>query len=217
MKRREFFAGAASLATSAAMLSPGGVLAQAGTPQAGADFVQLKQPAPVEAPAGKIEVVEFFWYSCPHCHAFDPALSEWVKRLPKDVAFRRVPIAFRDDYVPQQKLYFALESMGLLEKLHSRVFAAIHTERQNLNSADAITEWIVKQGVDRANFLANFNSFSSSTKVSRATQLMNAYAIEGVPAMGVAGRFYTDGGLAKSMEGALRVTDFLIGQVRAKR
>ncbi len=217
MKRRDFVAGAASLATGAAMLAPQVTLAQTGTPQAGADYVMLKQPAPVEAPAGKIEVVEFFWYSCPHCHAFEPALSEWVKRLPKDVAFKRVPIAFRDDYVPQQKLYFALESMGLLDSFHAKVFAAIHGERQNLNTADGVTEWIVKQGVDRTKFLANFNSFSSTTKVNRATQLMNAYAIEGVPAIGVAGRFYTDGGLAKSMEGALRVTDYLIAQVRAKR
>jgi len=211
MKRREFFAGAASLAVATAAQS------QAKAPQAGSDFIKLNQAAPVEAPAGKIEVLEFFWYSCPHCSAFEPALSEWAKRLPKDVVFKRVPIAFRDDYVPQQQLFFTLEVMGLLDTLHARVFAAIHGERQNLNTADSITDWVVKQGVDRARFVSNFSSFSTSTKVNRARQLMTAYEIDGVPAMGVAGRFYTDGSLAKSTDGMLSVADFLIAQVRAKR
>jgi len=217
MKRRAFFSGAASLAAAGAALSPLALMAQAKLPKVGVDYVKLNQAAPVEAPAGKIEVIEFFWYSCPHCSAFEPVLAEWVKRLPKDVAFRRLPIAFRDDYVPQQHLYFTLEAMGLLDKFHARVFAAIHGERQNLVKAEAITEWMVQQGVDRAKFQASFSSFSTSTKVRRATQLMNPYNIEGVPALGVAGRFYTDGSLAKSMDAALSVTDFLIAEVRAKR
>lgn len=217
MKRRAFFSGAASLAAAGAALSPLALMAQAKLPKVGVDYVKLNQVAPVEAPAGKIEVIEFFWYSCPHCSAFEPVLADWAKRLPKDVAFRRLPIAFRDDYVPQQHLYFTLEAMGLLDKFHAKVFAAIHGERLNLVKADAITEWMVQQGVDRAKFLAGFSSFSTSTKVRRATQLMNAYSIEGVPALGVAGRFYTDGSLAKSMDAALSVTDFLIAEVRAKR
>ena len=214
--RRDFFGGATCLTLGIAALLPVRVLAQVKAPQAGQDFVKLGKLAPIEAPTGKIEVVEFFWYNCPHCSAFEPVLSEWTKRLPKDVLFRRVPIAFRDDYVPQQNLYYALEAMGLLETLHTRVFAAIHGERQNLVNAESITEWVVKQGVDRAKFVTHFSSFSTSTKASRARQLMNAYQIEGVPALGVAGRFYTDGAMGKGMEGALRVTDYLIGQVRAK-
>ena len=217
MKRRAFIATASSLAAGAATLAPLSALSQAAAPKQGVDYVKLGQQAPVEAPAGKIEVVEFFWYSCPHCAAFEPVLSEWVKRLPPDVVFRRVPIAFQSSYMPQQQLFYALESMGLLETLHSRVFTAIHGERQNLVKAEAITDWVVKQGVDKAKFLSHFNSFSTSTKANRARQLMTAYQVEGVPAMGVAGRFYTDGSLAKSTDRALAVSDFLVAEVRAKR
>ncbi len=217
MQRRDFFSGVGTVAAGAAMWSPAWVQAQAKAPQAGIDFIKLDKPAPVEAPAGKIEVVEFFWYSCPHCNAFEPVLSAWAKALPKDVVFKRMPIAFRDDFVPQQKLFFALEAMGLVDKFHTRVFAAIHGERQNLTSAEAITAWMVKQGVDKAKFLEQFNSFSTSAKATRAKQLQNAYQLEGVPAMGVAGLYYTDGSLAKSMDRALLVSDFLVAQVRSIR
>jgi thiol:disulfide interchange protein DsbA len=217
MKRRAFFASAASLAAGTSALLPSVLLAQGATPQAGTDYVKLGRIAPVEAAVGKIEVVEFFWYSCGHCNAFEPTLSRWSQRLPKDVVFKRVPIAFQDSYVPQQQLYYALDAMGLVETFHAKVFAAIHTERQNLVKPEAILQWVAKQGIDQTKFLAHFNSFSTSTKASRARQLMSAYEVEGVPAMGVAGRFYTDGSMAKSMERALAVTDFLLAEVRLGR
>lgn len=217
MKRRSFVAGAASLATGTSALLPSVLLAQGSVPQAGTDYVKLGRAAPVEAAAGKIEVVEFFWYSCGHCNAFEPTLSRWSQSLPKDVAFKRVPIAFQDSYVPQQQLYYALEAMGLVETFHAKVFAAIHTERQNLVNPDAILQWVAKQGIDQAKFQSHFTSFSTSTKASRARQLMTAYEVEGVPAMGIAGRFYTDGSMAKSMGRALAVTDFLVAQVRLGR
>lgn len=216
MKRRDF-----SLACGAALggsaLVPSVALAQMKPPQAGADYLVVEKPAAVEAPAGKIEVVEFFWYSCPHCNVFEPTFDAWSKRAPKDVVVRRVPVAFQDSFVPQQRLFYALEALGLLEKLHSKVFAAIHAEKQNLAKADAIADWVAKQGVDKAKFLEQFNSFSVSTKATRGTQLQNAYRVEGVPAMGVAGRYYTDGTLAKSMDRALVVVEFLTAQVRSGR
>src|SRR5450830_1918600 len=216
MKRRDFSLGCGlALAGSALIQSP--ALAQVKPPQAGSDYLVVEKPAAVEAPAGKIEVVEFFWYSCPHCNAFEPAFEAWSKRVPKDVLVRRVPIAFRADFAPQQRLFYALEAMGLLDQLHRKVFAAIHSEKQNLATGDAIVDWVAKQGVDKAKFLENFNSFSVSTKTSRATQLQNAYKVEGVPALGVGGRFYTDGSLAKSMERSLQVVEFLIAQVRSGR
>jgi thiol:disulfide interchange protein DsbA len=214
MQRRDFSLTLGSLAAGALALSPAGVFGQAAAPRAGVDYVQLGRRVPDDAPAGKIEVIEFFWYNCPHCNAFEPTLAAWVKALPKDVAFRRLPIAFRDDFVPQQKLYYALEAMGLLEKMHARVFAAIHDEKQVLTSGEAIINWVVKQGVDKAKFTEQFNSFSATTKANRARQTQDAYQIEGVPALGVAGRFYTDGALAKSMERALTITDFLVAQSR---
>ncbi len=214
MDRRVLCLGAAASVLSPVALWSGSALAQ-GAPQAGRDYQVLDTRAPVDAPAGKIEVVEFFWYSCPHCNHFEPALQAWVKKLPKDVTFRRSPIAFRDDFAPQQRLYFVLEAMGLLEQLHSKVFAAIHVEKLNLAKGDAITDWVAKQGVDAAKFSAQYNSFSIATKAARATQLQNAYKVEGVPALGVAGRFYTDGSMAGNMDRALQVVDTLVAAIRS--
>jgi thiol:disulfide interchange protein DsbA len=216
MKRRDFSQAAAGVAL-VTSLAPAVVGAQGKKPEAGSDYQVLDPRAPVDAPAGKIEVVEFFWYSCPHCNAFEPTLEAWVKKLPKDVAFRRVPVAFRDDFVPQQRLYFALDAMGLVDKLHTKVFAAIHVEKLNLAKADAIADWVAKQGVDRAKFMEQFGSFTVATKATRSTQLQNAYRVEGVPALGVAGRFYTDGSMAKSMERALQVVESLVADERVKR
>ena len=193
--------------------------AQADTakPEAGTDYLPLDPRAPVEAPAGKIEVVEFFWYNCPHCNAFEPLLAGWLKTLPKDVAFRRAPVAFRDDFVPQQRLYFALESMGLVGKLHAKVFAAIQVEKIDLSKAASIADWVAKQGVDMAKFNQQYSSFSVATKATKAAQLQNAYKVEGVPALGVAGRFYVDGTLTKSMDRALKVVESLVAGVRSGR
>lgn len=215
MKRRDFSLALGVAAGASWVQTP--ALAQAKPPVAGDDYLLLDKPAPVEAPVGKIEVIEFFWYSCPHCNAFEPSLAAWIKRAPKDVAVRRVPIAFRDDFVPQQRLYYALEAMGLVDKLHGKVFAAIHAEKQSLNTVEAISAWVVKQGVDQVKFLAQFNSFAVASKATRGTQLQNAYKVEGVPAIGVAGRFYTDGTYAKNMDRALVIAEFLAAEIRKKK
>ena len=214
MKRREF-AVVASMGLIG--LPTTGLYAQARKPDAGADYLVLDKRAPVEAAAGKIEVVEFFWYKCPHCNAFEPALESWIKRLPPDVALRRVPVGFRDDFAPLQRLFYALEAMGQLDKLHARVFAAIHVQKKALDTGPQIAEWVAEQGLEKAKFMELYNSFSVSTKVTKATQLQNLYRVEGVPALGVAGRFYTDGTLSKNMDRALQTVDFLVGEVRAKR
>jgi len=217
MHRRAFVRNTSALALGTAILPLGPALAQASAPRAGSDFLVLNRPAPVDAPAGKVEVIEFFGYYCPHCNAFEPVLSDWVRRLPADVVFRRVPVAFSASSEPQQRLYYTLEAMGLVEQLHARVFAAIHREKQNLNQAAAITDWVVRQGVDKAAFTEQFNSFSVATQAARARQLQTAYQVEGVPALGVAGRYYTDGALARSMERVLQVVDYLTDQVRRTR
>jgi thiol:disulfide interchange protein DsbA len=216
MKRRDFSL-ALGAAVTANVLLQSAVLAQGKTPEAGADYQVVEKPAPVEAPTGKVEVVEFFGYFCPHCNNFEPTFEAWRKRASKDLAIRRVPVAFNDSLVPQQRLYYALEAMGLVEQLHAKVFAAIHQEKQNLSTGDAIAAWVAKQGVDKTQFLTQYNSFTVNTKATRATQLHNAYRIEGVPALGVAGRFWTDGGMAKGMERALLVVEFLAARVRTGR
>ena len=219
MQRREFSISAVALAgaASAGAVSlgfSGAALAQGKVPQEGTDYLTLDKAAPTEAPTDKIEVVEFFWYSCPHCNAFEPKLESWIKKLPKDVVIRRVPVAFRPDFEPQQRLYYVLESMGKVDEMQIKVFNAIHRERQPLTSADQITAWAEKQGIDKAKFVDAYNSFPIVTKVRKATQLQDQYKVQGVPALGIAGRFYTDGTQAGTMERALIITDYLIGMAR---
>lgn len=221
MKRRDFSLACGAAVASGSLLLP---MAQAQTasttpalgkaPVAGTDYMKLDKPAPVDTPAGKIEIIEFFWYSCPHCNAFEPALDAWVKRAPKDVVVKRVPVGFRPDFVPQQRLFFAIEAMGLIDKLHAKVFYAIHVEKQRLDQPEAIADWVAKQGVDKVKFMDQYNSFTAASKLKRAVQLQDAYKVEGVPALGIAGRFYTDGTLGKGMDRALLVADHLIGEVR---
>ena len=213
MQRREFSITAATLAATSALVTTS-AHADNKSPQEGADFLVLDKPAPNEAGAGKIEVVEFFWYSCPHCYRFEPQLQEWIKKMPKDVVLRRVPVAFRPDFEPQQRLYFVLEAMGKVEELHTKVFNAIHVERQPLNTADLVIAWAEKQGVNKAKFTEAYNSFPVATKTRKATLLQDSYKVDGVPALGVAGKYYTSGSVAQTMERALLVTDYLIGLAR---
>lgn len=213
MKRRHF---------STALLSVGAWLgsASAWAQQAfrsGKDYITLERPVATEAGNGKIEVLEFFWYSCPHCNAFEPAFEQWVKNAPKDVVVRRVPVAFREDFVPQQRLFYTLEAMNLLDKMHLRVFTAIHGEKQMLNSEASVLAWAEKQGIDKAKFAETYKSFGVAAKAKRAVQLQNDFKIEGVPSLGVAGRFYIDGTLAGNMDRALKVADALIAQTRQGR
>lgn len=213
MNRREFSAATAAVLGATALGWPGLVLAQR-RPEEGKDFRTLDKRAPVEAPAGKIEVVEFFWYSCPHCNAFEPRLNAWLKNLPADVSFRRVPVAFRDDFVPQQRLFYTLEAMGRVDDLHSKVFHEIHQNRQPTNREDLILAFVEKNGVDKAKFQELYNSFAVSTKARRARQLQDQYQVDGVPAMGVAGRWYTDGTLAGNMERVLQTVEHLVAEAR---
>lgn len=211
MNRRDFSLAATSLGLmSAASLSHAQV-----QPKAGKDYIDLSPRVPVDAPAGKVEVIEFFSYNCPHCNAFEPELEAWVKTLPKDAAFRRVPVPFvGNDVEPKQRLYYALDAMGKLDEYTMKVFNAIHTQRQNVNGDAAIIAWAEKNGLDKAKFTEAFTSFGVVSKAKRATQITEQYKVAGVPALGVAGRFYVDGELAGNMTKSLQVTNYLITEAR---
>ncbi|MEY2810702.1 MAG: hypothetical protein RLZ66_2213 [Pseudomonadota bacterium] len=213
MKRRQFSQAAlASIAMSAAAVS-----AQTAPYQEGIEYVSLDKRVPTEAGKGKIEVIEFFWYSCPHCNAFEPRFASWVKALPKDVEVKRVPVRFRDDFEPQQRMYYVLEALDKVEALHGKLFQAIHVEKQNLGSAEALAQWADKNGIPKAKFVELYNAFGVVTKAKRAHQLQEAFKVQGVPALGIGGRFYTDGSLSGSMERALQITDYLIAEIRKGR
>jgi thiol:disulfide interchange protein DsbA len=216
MQRREFSFSATSIAAAALGMPALSAHAQAKAFQSGTDYLVLDKPAITEAPAGQVEVVEFFWYSCPHCNSFEPMFDGWAKSAPKDVAVRRVPVAFRADFEPQQRLYFVLEALGKVDELHKKVFNAVHVEKQALNTVDLISAWAEKQGIPKAKFTELYNSFAVMTKVRKSTQLQNAYGVDGVPSLGIHGRYFTSGTQAGTLQRALQVTDFLIGQVRGK-
>ena len=216
MKRREFSLSAASAVAASALTLPAAhpAMAQARQFKEGKDFKRLDKPVAPDAPAGKVDVIEFFWYSCPHCNAFEPALDAWVKAAPKDLSIRRVPVAFNASFVPQQKLFYTLEGMGKLEALHAKVFRAIHVEKAKLAKDDEILAWVNQQGVDVAKFKEVYGSFSVANQVRRASQLQDSYGVEGVPSMGVAGKYYTDGTMAGSMQTVLQVVEYLAATAR---
>lgn len=166
------------------------VLAAPSNPQQGTDYRVLPKTQPTE-PGNKVEVTEFFWYSCPHCNEFDEPLTAWARKNANHIVFKRVPVAFRDSFVPQQKLYYTLEGLGKLDQLHSKVFQAIHVERNRLDTDAKVAEWVVKQGLDKQKFMDLYNSFGVQAKVNRATQMQNAYGVDGVPLIAIGGQYLT--------------------------
>jgi protein dithiol oxidoreductase (disulfide-forming) len=213
MNRRDFslqLAGSTlGLATSGAAIAQGG-------PVEGQHYVKLSTPATVTLPSPdkKVEVIEFFGYWCPHCNAFESTLEAWVKKLPADVAFRRVPVAFGPPQLPLQKAFYALEDMGQIGALHRKLFAAIHQQGKRLQSDAEVIEFVGANGVDVAKFREAFGSFGINTRINRARQLSAEYKIDSVPTLGVQGRFYTSGGLTGSNDRMLGVVDFLIQRAR---
>jgi protein dithiol oxidoreductase (disulfide-forming) len=212
IKRREFSASALAAGLSLGIGSLG-ARAQAG-PVEGQQYVRLARPQPVATP-GKIEVIEFFWYGCPHCYEFEPMLEAWVKKLPPDVALRRVPVAFRDEpFTAHQKIFYALEALGQVDAMQMKVFNAIHREHNRMDKPAEIAAFMQKNGIDSAKFLDLYNSFGVQTKTRQARALAEEYKIDGVPALGINGRYYTSGSLAGSLDRSLAVADFLIQKSR---
>jgi protein dithiol oxidoreductase (disulfide-forming) len=156
--------------------------------QANGAFSELKPPLHVES-EGKIEVLEFFWYGCIHCYNLEPKLDAWLKTLPKDVQFRRVPAVLSDRWGHDATIFYAFEAMGLLDKLHRPFFEAIHVNRLRTDNAASLNGWLEKQGLDPKKVNEVARSFGVQSKVKRAIRLTSDYRIEGTPAMAVHGRY----------------------------
>ena len=210
MNRRRF--NLSLVAACGAACTPGLAWTQ-GAPVEGKDYVRLAQPVPMPS-SGKIEVVEFFGYWCPHCNSFEPAIDAWSRKLPADVSFRRVPVAFSAPQEPYAKIYLALEALGQLEALHRKVFTAIHVQRQRLEKDAEITAFVTANGLDATKFMDTYKGFTVASKFKQARQLADAYKIDGVPTIGIHGRFFTSPSLVGSGEQALRVTDYLIQRAK---
>jgi thiol:disulfide interchange protein DsbA len=160
------------------------------SPVNGTDYRTLDRPQQADS-GKKVEVMEFFWYACPHCNALEPSLVDWVKKQGDAITFKRVPVVFRDTMVPQQKLFYAIEAMGKTEDLHKKIFHAVHVEHQSLDTDAAIADFVAKNGVDKKKFVETYNSFGVATRVRRAAQLQEAYKVDGVPLIAIDGRYMT--------------------------
>ncbi len=183
-------------------------------PVAGQQYVELNSPVPVSKP-GQVEVVELFWYGCPHCYQFESTLNPWVEKLPEDVNFVRVPALFGGVWNVHGQAFLTLEAMKVEHKVHDAVFNAIHQEKKKLASAEEFADFIATQGVDRDAFLKTFNSFAVKGQMEKAKKLAMAYQITGVPVMIVGGKYRFDIGSAGGPQQTLKVADYLIAKERA--
>ena len=214
MNRREFSSALLGTGLAAAAWSAAGpAVAQNGAPAEGVQYTRVEPPVP-PITAGKIEVIEFFSYACPHCNAFEPTVQAWSKKLPADVAFHRVPVPFLMGYENFMRTYYALETLGQVGAMQSKVFAAVHVEHARLDKPADFAALMAKNGIDSAKFLDVFNSFSVATSVTRAKKLVAAYKIDGVPTLAVQGHYTTSPGQAGGAEQAMAVVDFLVQKAR---
>jgi len=170
---------------------------------AGRDYVPVQPPQPTDS-GGKIEVLEFFWYGCPHCNNLQPSLQAWLKRKPADVELKHIPAVFQDSWVPLTKAYYTIEAMGLVDKLHQEMFATLHRQRVQLRDANAIFDWAANKGVDRKKFADTYNSFGVNGRTQRSIKLTRKYDIPGTPALVIDGKYLT----APSMTLKDRVVDY---------
>ena len=197
----------------AAVLALGATVAMPALAQ-NAPYTMISPAQPTED-AGKIEVLEFFSYGCPHCADFNPLLTSWIAKQQGDVVVKKVPITFgRAAWANIAKLYYALEVTGDRHRLEADVFKAIHAERQNLFEEKAVIDWVAKKGVDAKKFSDAFNSFGVMSQVKRGDQMAQAYRISGVPALAVEGKFLVGG---KDFNDTLSITDSLIAKVRSEK
>ena len=185
--------------------------------QQGREYDLINPPQMPSAP-GKIEVIEFFSYGCPHCAHLEPVLSAWLKKLPADVSFRRIPLAGGPAWTPTAKLFYTLDALGVEARLHGDIFEAIHGDHSVVPADEAsIAAWAAKKGIDPAKFAATYASFSVQSKVLQAQQTMTAHGVTGVPAMVVDGRYRVRNEAITSYDDLMMLTDTVIAKVRAER
>ncbi|MCH4872336.1 MULTISPECIES: thiol:disulfide interchange protein DsbA [Pseudomonas] len=184
--------------------------------EAGKTYIELNSAVPVAVP-GKIEVVELFWYGCPHCYAFEPVVNPWAEKLPSDVNFVRLPAMFGGPWDAHGQMFLTLEAMGVEHKVHAAVFNAIQKEGKRLTDKEEMADFLATQGVDKAKFLQTFDSFAIKGQIVKAKELAKKYEISGVPTMVVDGKYRFDLGTAGGPEQALNVADQLIAKERAAK
>lgn len=189
---------------------------QAAPYTAGKEYVELAAPVAV-SDSSKVEVVELFWYGCPHCYQFEPTLEPWVAQLPEDVSFKRIPAMFGGVWNLHGQVFLTLEQMQVDPSVHKAIFDALHQQGLRLSTIDSMADFLANKGVDKETFLKTYNSFAIKRQVESAKKLAMQYQITGVPVMIVDGKYRFDLGTAGGPEAALQVADFLIEQERSTR
>jgi thiol:disulfide interchange protein DsbA len=179
----------------------------------GIEYKRIKPAVPTST-GDNIEVVEVFWYGCPHCNRFEPKLVKWVKDLPKNVTFIRVPAVFinRPVWEVHARAYYTAEVLGVLDKTHQALFDALHKEKRRLFTPEALAEFYAQYGVDKKVFLDTYNSFTVDMKVNRARTLCEEYKVDGVPTLVINGKYLTHGSIAGGDKGMLNVADYLLAK-----
>lgn len=182
----------------------------------GFQYARLETPVePAPSAAGKVEVVELFWYGCGHCYNFEPHLHDWLKRKPEYVEFIRIPAIFNSNqWRLHARAYYTAEVLGIGDKIHTPMFNALHQQKRQLNTEQQLATFFAEFGIEQKKFLDTFKSFAVDVKVNRAERLTQRYGISGVPSMVVAGKFRTDAPMAQSYQGMLNVVDQLVAQER---
>ncbi len=179
----------------------------------GQRYAMLNPPQPAEG-GGKIEVIEFFWYGCPHCYTLEGSVNQWLRNLPKDVVFKRVPAVPSESWGRMAVVFYTLEAMGVLDRYHSKIFDAMHREKLNLSNENVREEWLRKQGIDLAKYKEVEKSFAVVTKVQRAKQMTASYKIDSVPQVVVNGKYVTSAERAGSTENIFHVVNDLVAAER---
>jgi thiol:disulfide interchange protein DsbA len=215
MKRRNFLSETAAAATTL-MLTGGAAFAQRVPPVEGKDFVRLPKDQPTTSP-GKVEVLEFFSYACPHCNAFEPDLEAWEHRLPSDAVLKRVPVPFLMNAPLFQRTYYTLDTMGLVDKMQAKIFAAVHVEHARMNSPEDVAAVVARNGGDGNAFLSTFRTPSVELAANRARKMTADYNIDSVPSLVVQGRYVTSPAQAGGQKQALWAVDGLIARARKEQ
>ena len=199
----------------ALLLLPGAAMAaaQSASFREGVDFKHIEPEQPT-ASGKKIEVIEVFWYGCPHCFHFQPYIEQWAQKLPADVDYVRMPAVLNASWETGARAYYTAEALGVLDRVHEPIYDAIHEKRQRLTSEGSFGKFFAGFGVDEQDFHKTFNSFAVDSKVRRAQQMTRRYRIEGTPSVVINGRWLTGPGMTGSYEKLLQVMDFLIAKER---
>lgn len=179
----------------------------------GEQYKALAQPQ-ATASADKIEVVELFWYGCPHCYRLEPVIGNWLKNKPDDVEFVRMPAIVGPPWELLAKAYYTAEFLGVMDTMHYALFDAIHKDKKKVVNEAAVQAIFEAQGVSSEEFRNTFNSFAVAVKVNNAKMMTKRYAISGVPTIIINGKYNTSGSLAGSNENILKVVDYLVEQER---